>query len=201
MTSKRSWEAYDRIAPKYAEVNAAMPPQLAAAARRFLSLVGLGSLVLDVGCGAGRDAAYLESLGLAVVGLDLSSAMLTQARARRCDLLVLQDMCHLGAPAARFRGLWCCASLLHLPKSQVSQALVEMHRVLVSGGVLFLSLQEGTGEGWEPCSYAEVERFFARYEVREITTLLALHGFRVLHSATNEGAGRNWLQFFAAASS
>jgi SAM-dependent methyltransferase len=40
-----------------------------------------GSPALDFGCGTGRSTRFLRSLGLNVVGADISQAMLDQARA------------------------------------------------------------------------------------------------------------------------
>lgn len=41
-----------------------------------------GSRALDFGCGTGRSTRFLRGLGLDVVGVDISAAMLEQARAR-----------------------------------------------------------------------------------------------------------------------
>jgi ubiquinone/menaquinone biosynthesis C-methylase UbiE len=48
------------------------------------TLLGLqpGERLLDVGCGTGRHAVALAAMGVAVTGVDLSSAMLERARAR-----------------------------------------------------------------------------------------------------------------------
>jgi SAM-dependent methyltransferase len=41
----------------------------------------MGNRALDFGCGAGRSSRYLRKLGFEVVGVDISEAMLTKARA------------------------------------------------------------------------------------------------------------------------
>ncbi|MGW9433586.1 class I SAM-dependent methyltransferase, partial [Streptomyces decoyicus] len=41
---------------------------------------GAGARVLDIGCGTGRDAAYLHAAGRTVIAADLSEAMLAYAR-------------------------------------------------------------------------------------------------------------------------
>jgi ubiquinone/menaquinone biosynthesis C-methylase UbiE len=197
MSTNQTRAAYDQIAARYAQVNAAMPAQLATAAARLRQLVGPRALVLDVGCGAGRDMAWLERLGLNITGVDYSQRMLAYALARADGPLLLMDMRHLGLRSQQFQGVWCCASLLHLPKSEAPLALVEMRRVLVPGGVLFLSVEQGIGEVWEPCTYADTERFFARYEQGEMTALLSECGFATIESSSGQGAGRLWLQFFA----
>src|SRR5262245_998346 len=47
--------------------------------RRFASLVTPGLPVLDLGCGPGHTTAYLTSLGLSAVGVDLSPGMVSKA--------------------------------------------------------------------------------------------------------------------------
>jgi len=51
-----------------------------------------GDLVLDMNCGPGPDFPFLRSLGAAITGLDVSPAMLAQARARsQGEELILLD--------------------------------------------------------------------------------------------------------------
>ncbi len=64
--------AYDRIAPLYAQRNAAMPEELAAIASQFLALVGPEAALLDVGRGTGRDMAWMEARGVGVTGIERS---------------------------------------------------------------------------------------------------------------------------------
>lgn len=49
-----------------------------------------GAFVADVGCGAGLTAARLRGQGLAAVGIDLSAALLRDARERAPDLGLLR---------------------------------------------------------------------------------------------------------------
>jgi len=197
-TSTMNAAAYDRIAPLYAQRNAAMPEELAAIASQFLALVGPEAALLDVGRGTGRDMAWMEARGVVVTGIDLSTGMLAEARRQVRGLLLQMDMRHLTFPDGRFDGIWCTASLLHLLKLDAPDALREMRRVLVDGGILFLGLQEGTGEGWEVGPYdVPVERFFARYRVAEVEEMLAQTGFVTLEYGSTDAGNRRWLQFLA----
>lgn len=109
------------------------------------------------------------------------------------------DMRHLTFPDGTFQGVWCLASLLHLPKAEAPIALREMWRVLARGGALLLSVQEGEGEGWEDNRYfGNVHRFFARYSQGELERMLSEVGFAVLDRGRNESPLRMWLQFLAA---
>lgn len=186
--------AYDRIAHAYAERNDAVMPQ--ALISRGLELVqhlGEGGAVIDVGCGTGRDMAWLETHGLAVMGIDISSEMLRYARAKVRGSLFAMEMTRLGLRDSCFDGAWCCASLLHLPKTDAARALIEIRRVLKKGGVMMLSVQEGSGERWEAGYEANVRRFFARYSAEELRTLLPSTGFAVQDIQAHPGDGREWL--------
>ncbi len=197
MTTKRMQGAYDAIAAQYAVINAAMPQALMNAAARFLTLAGPSARVLDVGCGAGRDMAWFERHGVPVTGIDLSRGMLLQARSQVQGQLLQMDMRRLAFRAASYDGVWCSASLLHLPKDEVPTTLAEFGRVLRPKGVLFLAVQEGTGEQWERGPYGAVDRLFARYSPAEMTTLLSGGGFTVHEQASDEAGTRRWLQFVA----
>ncbi|WP_165422912.1 class I SAM-dependent methyltransferase [Ktedonosporobacter rubrisoli] len=189
--------AYDRIAQEYAERNHMVPP-LIQMGSRFLSRLRPGTRVLDVGCGDGLHMAWMEAQGFQVTGIDLSTGMLAQARARGVQgKLVQMDMCHLAFPPASFEGIWCCASLLHLPKAQAPMALDQLHRVLVPRGMLYLSIQEGEGEQWEVTRFAEVERFFARYTSQEAKALLSQAGFSLDECHRDEAGPRQWISFLA----
>jgi ubiquinone/menaquinone biosynthesis C-methylase UbiE len=199
MISQRIAEAYDRIANDFARIHAVMPDTLADYGRRFLSLIEPEARVLDAGCGAGRDMAWMEAQGARVTGVDLSVGMLAQARRRLRGELLQGDLRRLPFPDGAFAGVWCMAALLHLPKADAPAALAEMRRVLAPRGVLHLSLQEGEGETWEPVPYRSeaVERFFARYAHDEARALLQHAGFAILDSSRGEAGDRRWLQFLA----
>ncbi|MBN1978843.1 MAG: class I SAM-dependent methyltransferase [Anaerolineae bacterium] len=201
MTTNHLQAAYDQIAEGFADVTADMPPELILAAEQFLGITRPGALILDLGCGAGRDMAWFESQGATVVGSDLSAGMLAQARLRARGNLVQADMRRLPFQTGCFRGVWCCAAILHLPKADAPRALAETHRILSPGGALFLAVQEGMGEGWERTTrYGEpIERFFARYRAEEMTALLVEGDFALRDHTANSAGSRHWLNFMTTA--
>lgn len=196
--NERMQQAYDRIAPEYTVQYGEVAPVVADWGIRFLSLLERQVRILDVGCGPGQYMAWLEARGMTVVGIDLSAGMLAQARTKAQGALAQMDMRRLAFPDGSFQGVWCMASLLHLPKAEAPIALREMWRVLAPGGALLLSVQEGEGEGWEDNRYfGSVHRFFARYSQGELEGMLSNAGFAVLDRVRNESPLRMWLQFLA----
>lgn len=191
---------YDQIAPAFAEVNAKMPENLLLAAQKFLEYIPENGLCLDLGCGPGRDSAWFEQHQLKSIGADFSMGMLNQARKVTTCPLVQMDMLQLGFQGATFSGIWCSASLLHLPKAEVPQALNEIRRLLAKGGLLLdLSVQKGTGEQFETNPYASLQgqRFFARYDLPEMTNILETSGFSILEIVETAFNQHTWLRFIA----
>jgi ubiquinone/menaquinone biosynthesis C-methylase UbiE len=192
--------AYDEIAPAWTERAAAtaFPASFTELAAQFMAMAGPGAPVLDLGCGPGLHAAWLMQHGLQVMGVDLSSAMLAQAAPKVREKLVQGDMCNLPFGDGAFGGVWCVASLLHLPKTESPVALSEVRRILHPGGALLLSIAEGDGEAWEigPASLP-VERYFAFYQRTEADGLLAAAGFAVQQCGHSTSPGRRWINLLA----
>ena len=189
---------YDQIAPSFARVNTEMPENILLAARKFLEILPGNGKCLDLGCGTGRDVAWFEQKGVDIIGADLSTCMLTQARKITTRPLVQMDMLQLGFAEQSFSGIWCNAALLHLPKTEAPQALKEIRRIMCNEGILNLALQEGDGEQLEinPYEADQGQRFFARYNEPQMTKILTESGF-VLLEVTRVFSKRWWLRFIA----
>lgn len=189
---------YDKIAPAFAKANAEMPENLLRDAQKFIETLPKKGRCLDLGCGAGRDTAWLEQQGLNILGADLSIGMLTEARKITSRPLTQMDMLHLGFADKSFVGIWCNAALLHLPKTDAPQALQEMRRILWDNGVLDLAVQLGTGEGFEanPYETSHGERFYSRYQEDEMQQMLTASGFIILEME-QVTSKRIWLRFVA----
>jgi ubiquinone/menaquinone biosynthesis C-methylase UbiE len=197
-------ESYNQIAPTYVQVSAVMHENVLEIVRKFINLLELSfrpnSNILDVGCGPGRDMAWFERHGINVTGVDFSSAMLEIARTQVRGPLVQADMRHMPFESQSVDGIWCNASLLHLPKTDSPAALLEFKRVLKPAGILFLAVQEGEGEHLETREvYGENQRFFARYSVPEMTRMLEVAGFDILEHHAHESRDRIWIRFLARA--
>jgi ubiquinone/menaquinone biosynthesis C-methylase UbiE len=168
---------------------------------RFTELAPNGGLALDIGCGPGQYARALEARGLRVVALDLSQGMLHQAQANKVPRLICADMRRLPIPNECTDGCFACASLLHIPRSQVLQTLVEFRRVLRSGGALYAGVKEGKGEEWVSDRHG-YERFFVYYQPEEIDQLIQTAGFRIVDhwiSPPGKDQRHDWINRFATA--
>lgn len=92
--------------------------------------------LLDIGSGTGTALRETAPLVARAVGLDLSPGMIDEARRLAMDLpnveLALGDAEQLPFADAEFTTILCSSSIHHYP--QPGKAVLEMARVLVSGG-------------------------------------------------------------------
>lgn len=103
-------------------------------------------VLLDLGCGPGRDLARFVALGHAPVGLDGSAEFVAMARAHSGCEVLHQDFLALDLPAERFDGVFANASLFHVPSAALPRVLRELAAALKPGGVLFASNPRGQNE-------------------------------------------------------
>jgi SAM-dependent methyltransferase len=171
------------------------PPLLIA----WLAHLPKSSVLLDLGCGSGRDAADLERRGYRVVGIDRTAALLAYARRRAAALsLIRADLRHLPVRPGTIDGIWAAASLMHLPKSAARQVLVACHRLVRPDGLLAATVTHGLRSrvvttGWVP------GRYFARWTKEEFARDVERAGWRIvtLEVVNNRERKGRWLNLVA----
>ncbi len=128
-------------------------PAVREALDEFNSQAPEGGLILDAGCGAGRDANYLASLGRRVVALDLSLGLLQRLTVDvSCETRVARVRSDLSRPPLALSscgGVWACGSLLHQPPESLGDAISALTATLMPGGVFAASLRSWPSTGWE----------------------------------------------------
>jgi ubiquinone/menaquinone biosynthesis C-methylase UbiE len=99
-------------------------------------------IALDVACGTGRHARYLEELGHRVIGVDSAPAMLDRAAASVPGAgLARSDLHQLPIADGAVDVIVCALALSHVP--DLAAALTEFVRVLRPGGHLVISDSRG----------------------------------------------------------
>ena len=140
-----------------------------------------GGKVLDAGCGYGRDAALLKERGYELIGTDLSTAFIEEAKRRFPEIeFKLMDIRHLDFEDESFDGIWARAVLLHLTLEDISQSLGEFNRVLKPDGTAFIYMKEGEGSEVKEESFtAQGERHFTYVCEAQLKEMLEAAGFTV----------------------
>lgn len=115
---------------------------------RFLKYLShaSGPLILDLGCGSGRDSKFFLSQGYRVEAVDGSPELCKLAEqviGQPVKCMLFQDL----SAIEKYDGIWACASLLHLPLEELQPVLKKCALALKPDGVMYLSFKYGTGSG------------------------------------------------------
>jgi ubiquinone/menaquinone biosynthesis C-methylase UbiE len=187
---------YDRIAGRFADEW--WSTRLAGPMSRFARSLPPAGRVLDLGCGPGRDTAWLAEQGFTALGLDASAGMVDEARRRVTDAgtaFVRGDLVSLPFGARSVDGAWVCASLLHLDPAGALRALAEVRRVLRPGGALFAGVQQGEGDAIKR-SDAGI-RHFTYWSPVEFAAAVSAAGFEVETVSSDRAGDVRWVQVHA----
>lgn len=149
-------------------------------------------VILDFGCGPGRDLKTFTALGHQAIGLEGSARFVEMARQNSGCEVWHQDFLDLDLPVERFDGVFANASLFHVPTQELPRVLGALHRTLKPGGVLFSSNPRGHNEEiWNG------QRFGAYHDLEGWRSLVTAAGFvELTHYYRPEGLPREeqpWL--------
>ncbi|WP_404343440.1 class I SAM-dependent methyltransferase [Pseudoalteromonas mariniglutinosa] len=111
----------------------------------FLPLIKTHGHILDAGCGSGRDALYFKQQGFTVSAFDASEALASIASEHLNQVVAVNTFQQITAQN-QYDGIWCCASLLHVPKDELPQVFLKLQNALKPNGVLYVSFKYGTQE-------------------------------------------------------
>ena len=100
--------------------------------------------MVELGAGPGHVAAYLQERGVDISALDLSSAMVDEAKRLFPGLqAVVGDMLDLPFANGSFAGVIAFYSIIHFDDAQLERCFQEMTRVLRTGGYVALAFHVG----------------------------------------------------------
>lgn len=195
MTEKqRTIEYYNKHSKDYIESSLNVDMHILCDA--FLKYLSVNALILDLGCGSGRDSLYFLQRGYSVVSVDGSEKMcqatttLTCQNARKLqfDELDYQN---------EFDGIWACASLLHVPMEELPMVLSKVVQALKPQGILYMSFKYGKFTG------KKSGRFFSYMTETEARMLcssekqLNLLATSITEDVRPERESERWINIFA----
>lgn len=137
-------EYYNRNAARFLEDTAGV--EFTEIQNVFLSLLPEGAMILDFGCGSGRDALEFLKRGYQVEATDGSEEM-RRAAAELTGLAVRQMLFQELDEKEKYDGIWACSSILHLSKPELEDVLERMTAALKKNGIIYTSFKYGVFEG------------------------------------------------------
>ena len=112
----------------------------------FLDRLDPGALILELGCGGGRDAEAMLERGFDVEATDGVAEMARRAETRLKRPVRVMRFDELNV-AGIYDAVWAHASLLHVPRPALPGVLRRIFRALKPRGIHFASYKGGGEEG------------------------------------------------------
>lgn len=169
---------------------------------RVVGLAGDGPVV-EVGCGPGHVTAFLAAAGARATGIDLTPAMVEEARRRFPDGdYRVGDLRSLMRPtdADGWGAVLAWYSLVHLAPGELPEAFASLTRPLRAGGWLVVALHAGSGTS-DPGSWFDVEvdvtfMFHEPAHVRAVAERAGLTDVEWYHRGPHLGRGETTERFY-----
>jgi SAM-dependent methyltransferase len=175
---KQTWQYYERYATEYTARRTEdfyfWKPEI----EKFHNLLPSGK-ILEIGSGGGHEAKQLIKIGYDYTGIDVSINLLRIAKNENpTGTFLNRSVYEIDLPSKSFDGFWTAATLLHIPKTRIYEALSNIHFLLKPGAIGFISLGKGNTEEIEEST----GRYIAFYQLNEFRKILAESHFKVLEN-------------------
>ena len=151
-----------------------------------------GARLLEIGCGSGRDAAFLVSRGRDVTATDASAGMIAAAGQAHPELAGRLVAAPFPLPAKHelrqetFDGVYAVAVIMHVPNEELFEFAFQIKSLLRPGGTVLLSFS--TGRPGLSDDRDQAGRLFLERPAGEIQLLFERLGFRLLEQRRNADA-------------
>lgn len=114
--------------------------------KKFTDRLRKGALILDFGCGSGRDTKRFLDQGYDVEAVDGSFELCKLASGYtgvEVKHMLFWDL----EEVEKYDGIWACSSILHLPVDELAVVMGKMAAALKDGGIIYTSFKYGTFAG------------------------------------------------------
>jgi len=155
--------------------------------RLFRSYLNEGETVIDFGCANGIHVPLFLGIGhgLIYTGVDISNQFLIIARERYPQLHFLEgnlvDADTL--PKEKYDGVWCPATLMHIPLALWDVAITNIYATMKNGAVAYFTLPTAHPNAIEN---AEDTRHFTILSQEEQREQFLRAGFKILHNGVKD---------------
>jgi SAM-dependent methyltransferase len=107
-----------------------------------------GGMTADVGCGSGREVAWLNDHGFPTNGFDASNGLLAEARKRypKLDFAQAELPDLRGIATDAYDNVLCETVIMHLDRAQIAPSVRRMLDIVKPGGIFYLSWRVTAGD-------------------------------------------------------
>ncbi len=114
----------------------------------FLRYLPDHAVILDLGCGSGRDTLAFKNKGYQVAATDYSKELVDKA-SRLTGIEVRFESFYELAELNQYDGIWACASLLHCERKRLHEVLEKILKALKVNGICYMSFKYGEGDRYK----------------------------------------------------
>jgi SAM-dependent methyltransferase len=130
-----------------------------------------GGTSADIGCGSGREVAWLNANGFPAVGYDASDGLLAEARKRYPALnfahAELPDL--PGIAANTYDNVLCETVIMHLDRALIAPSVARMLDIVKPGGIFYLSWRVTEGADQRD----QYRRLYAAFDASLVWTAIS----------------------------
>lgn len=165
---------------------------------KLLSLIPKGSLILDLGCGAGIPIdSYLIKKGCRVIGIDISEKQIGLAIKNVPQAqYILQDMSQLKEKEYKVDAVVSFYAIFHLDRKTHLDLLKKIYSFIPDNGYILITMGSSDWEGKEVDFFGE-EMEWSHYGAEHNIELVKKAGFTIIESEIDASAGERHLVVIA----
>jgi 2-polyprenyl-3-methyl-5-hydroxy-6-metoxy-1,4-benzoquinol methylase len=143
---------------------------------------GKGARVMEIGCGSGRDAAFLLANGYDIRAIDASRGLIEEALKIHPELHDRLAVAGVPFPEESpilretFPAIVSMAVLMHIPEKDIDETVAQIRRMLAAGGTAFISVSTGRAEV-DKDGRGNGGRLFLERPPEDLQRVFEKHGF------------------------
>ncbi len=169
----------------------------------FLKYVDNNGCIIDIGCGSGVHLKKFKEMGFNALGIEPTKELIDLCEKQ--NLKVIEgsfeniDSIHL---PEKISGLWCAASLLHIPKGQFGIIIANLRKLIKQNIPIFITLRigdEAVIDSYDSNSN-EIVRFIQLYPIYLVIKELEKNDFKIIYKRVEDsywGRPVEWLSLIA----
>lgn len=114
--------------------------------KKFTDKLPKKAVILDFGCGSGRDTKYFMTQGYQVDAID-ASIELCKLASEYAGIEVKNMLFQELSEVEKYDGIWACSSILHLTMEELTTVMRKMVNALKAHGIIYTSFKYGIFAG------------------------------------------------------
>lgn len=159
----------------------------------FVRLLPLGSRILDIGCGSGRDLLWLKQRGFEPTGFERSASLARLARRHSGCPVIEGDMETFDFSTGSWNAVMLVGSLVHIPHERFLSVMQKILSGFSSPCVILLTLKEG--DGGIHCADGRIYYLWNDTALRDIFTRMNLEMASFFRNVSAIGSKEPWLGY------